>query len=59
MKIVGVMPLIVIPATIGLLAAVTVALTSKNDHHPRYHFVSCTLYNVFINDVMHDYVMIM
>ena len=41
MRIGGVVPLVVIPAVVGLLAAVIVALTSRSDHPPRYHFVSC------------------
>ena len=39
-RIGGVLPLVVIPAAVGLLAAVVVALTSRNDPPPRYHFVS-------------------
>ena len=42
-KVGGVLPLVVVPVPVGLLAAVLVALTSNNDHPPRYHFVSCVI----------------
>ena len=41
MRIGGVVPLVVVPVAVGLLAAVVVALTSRSDRPPRYHFVSC------------------
>lgn len=38
-KVGGVLPLVVIPVAVGLLAALLVALTSSNNHPPRYHFL--------------------